>query len=183
MATLVDAEEVDEDAVEMEKLHLREQAEKHFKDFSRAIDMEICISMFEMMEMDLPQEFRPSFLSTIKNQYKGDYSSFVKALFDNTLFDKHNDVSKFIDKFDKRKVKELKADPAFAIYTDMRNIYYKDINTRYIRINSRIDSLNRVYINALMEYDKERHFYPDANSTLRLSYGEEIGRASCRERV
>lgn len=175
LATLVDAEEVDEDAVEMEKLHLREQAEKHFKDFSRAIDMEICISMFEMMEMDLPQEFRPSFLSTIKNQYKGDYSSFVKALFDNTLFDKHNDVSKFIDKFDKRKVKELKADPAFAIYTDMRNIYYKDINTRYIRINSRIDSLNRVYINALMEYDKERHFYPDANSTLRLSYGEVMG--------
>ena len=41
-----------------------------------------------------------------------------------------------------------------------------------MRINSEIQKLNKIYMAAQMEFDKERVFYPDANSTLRVAYGQ-----------
>jgi hypothetical protein len=39
------------------------------------------------------------------------------------------------------------------------------------RLNGEIQKLNRDYMTVQMEFDRERMFYPDANSTLRLTYG------------
>ena len=39
------------------------------------------------------------------------------------------------------------------------------------KLNEEIQALNKDYMSAQMEYDKERVFYPDANLTLRVTYG------------
>ena len=42
-------------------------------------------------------------------------------------------------------------------------------------LENQIDSLNRIWTKALMEMQSEKHFYPDANLTLRVTYGKVDG--------
>jgi len=49
------------------------------------------------------------------------------------------------------------------------------VNARLNPIQNRINQLQRTYMQAQMEVMKEKRFYPDANSTLRLTYGKVKG--------
>jgi hypothetical protein len=54
---------------------------------------------------------------------------------------------------------------------DAGNFLSKNVLPELIRLNSEMQKLNRSYMRAQMEFDPEKVFYPDANSTLRLAYG------------
>jgi hypothetical protein len=54
----------------------------------------------------------------------------------------------------------------------------KNVKPELARLNGEIQKLNRDYMTAQMEFDKERVFYPDANSTLRITYGTVKGYTS-----
>ena len=61
------------------------------------------------------------------------------------------------------------------VYVDLRDLYYNTINKGYEQHSARIDSLNSIYMVALQDFDKDKVFYPDANFTLRVSYGQVKG--------
>ena len=46
---------------------------------------------------------------------------------------------------------------------------------KQVNLENQIDSLNRIWTKALMEMQSEKHFYPDANLTLRVTYGKVDG--------
>jgi hypothetical protein len=54
----------------------------------------------------------------------------------------------------------------------MIELYLDDISPVYNTYHAKIDSLNRVYMKAQMEFHKDSIFYPDANFTLRVGYGQ-----------
>ena len=66
------------------------------------------------------------------------------------------------------------ADPA-ALYRDILKTYQTEVQGKLNGIQSRINKLQRTYMQAQMEVMKERKFYPDANSTLRVTYGNVKG--------
>ncbi|NQV03746.1 MAG: S46 family peptidase, partial [Bacteroidia bacterium] len=53
--------------------------------------------------------------------------------------------------------------------------YREDVLPAGREITSVIDSLQRIYMRALMEMRPDHHFYPDANSTMRVCYGQVDG--------
>lgn len=53
--------------------------------------------------------------------------------------------------------------------------YYRQMLTKYTTNRSQLDSYYRTYVKALMEKEKDRVFYPDANLTLRVTYGQVKG--------
>ena len=65
----------------------------------------------------------------------------------------------------------LLADPAFAFSNEFREHYLNEINKPYTEINRQITLLYRTYMKGQMEFSPEKSFFPDANSTLRVSYG------------
>jgi hypothetical protein len=69
----------------------------------------------------------------------------------------------------------IKKDSAVLLYRDMVKIYNGKITPRLNEIQNRINQLQRRYMQAQMEVMKEKKFYPDANSTLRVTYGNVKG--------
>jgi hypothetical protein len=65
----------------------------------------------------------------------------------------------------------LLADPAFVFSNEFRQHYLNEINQPYTEINRQITLLYRTYMKGQMEFSPEKPFFPDANSTLRVSYG------------
>ena len=72
-------------------------------------------------------------------------------------------------------VQNLKNDPLMKLFTAMRENYLGKTDGKYTEYQKQIDMLQKKYMAQQMETDKDRTFYPDANSTLRVTYGEVKG--------
>jgi hypothetical protein len=77
----------------------------------------------------------------------------------------------FLDRFKQNHYKKILKDPGYAMANDLIKHYRENVLPDVSRINNQNDSLMRLYMKAQLEFEPERLFYPDANSTLRVSYG------------
>ena len=72
-------------------------------------------------------------------------------------------------------ITEIKKDPFYILANDMKSAYLSKVDGKFIEYQSQIDALQKTYMAQLMETDKDRKFFPDANSTLRVTYGQVKG--------
>jgi hypothetical protein len=69
----------------------------------------------------------------------------------------------------------IRSDNAIKLYNDILRTYQSQIQGKLNEIQARINQLQRTYMQAQMDVFKEKKFYPDANSTLRITYGNVKG--------
>ncbi len=69
----------------------------------------------------------------------------------------------------------LKSDPIYSLYVTMSGIHNKSVAAPYSSTDRERERLQRHYMKALMEVFPEKTFFPDANFTLRVSYGKVEG--------
>ncbi len=69
----------------------------------------------------------------------------------------------------------IRSDNAVKLYNDVLRTYQTQVQGRLNELQARINKLQRTYMQAQMEVFKEKKFYPDANSTLRVTYGNVKG--------
>lgn len=105
---------------------------------------------------DLPEDFATM-----------DIDAFVDCLFDHTVFTSAEDLKKAIDE----KGYAVTEDP--AVKTGM-SIYTECINAQMLARNSEKDlaAARKTYTAGLLEWKKGEPSYPDANFTMRLTYGK-----------
>lgn len=72
-------------------------------------------------------------------------------------------------------VKNLKKDPLMKLFSELRETYIRTTDGKVNTLQSEIDALQKKYMAQQMETDKDRKFFPDANSTLRVTYGKVKG--------
>jgi hypothetical protein len=72
-------------------------------------------------------------------------------------------------------VNYLKKNATIRIYNDLLRTYQTQVQGKLNEIQSRINKLQRTYMQAQMDVFKEKTFYPDANSTMRVTYGNVKG--------
>src|SRR4030095_168308 len=69
----------------------------------------------------------------------------------------------------------IRSDRATQLFNDILKTYQSQVQERLNEIQTRINKLQRIYMQAQMDVFKEKKFYPDANSTLRVTYGNVKG--------
>jgi hypothetical protein len=69
----------------------------------------------------------------------------------------------------------LKKNPTFQLYTALSSHFNNVILPSYLKVNSMIESNQQIFFTGLMEMDKSRQFYPDANQTFRIAFGNVAG--------
>ena len=72
-------------------------------------------------------------------------------------------------------VKTVKTDPIFQTLTQMKETYLSKADDQFMTLQDKIDALQKKYLAQMMAADKDRKFFPDANSTLRVTYGKVKG--------
>ena len=102
--------------------------------------------------------------------------AYVDYLFGKTMFTSEEKVNKFLDEFKPSKVKKLEKDPAVVAANSMMDFYVENVMAKSRECNAKINNLRRVYMEGQMkmipEVYPERNLYPDANFTLRVTYGK-----------
>ena len=143
----------------------REAAIKRFyKDFDVNVDRQLAIAMLKAYEA-LATADAPA-LKALFAQHGG-AENYANWLYDNTK----------LGTYESFKSAEIEADPMseFARAIVPIQAYAKKYKYRNLSNIPDIERWFRPYVKALMEWDKKRAFFPDANLTLRVAYGKVAG--------
>ena len=163
----------------------KEATKVFFKDYYQPIDEEVAAMVLQEYIDNQPADFRPELLNTIVEKY-ADVQAYVDELFAKTMFTSEEEINKFLDGFKVSKAKKLAKDPALMAYNNVMDFYINNVSTKSVELNNQIADLQRVFMRGQMEYHAEQNpdkmMYPDANFTLRVTYGK-IGGFSPKDAV
>jgi hypothetical protein len=135
-----------------------------------ATDKKVTARMFEMFSDNVDPMYQPQFMKDAKKKYKGDWNKYVNKMFDKSLFRSEATVNAFLAA---PSLKQLEADPAFKA---IKEIYF-DLYTGKLAQESgayeeMMEKGYRLLIAGMREMNADKAYYPDANSTMRLTYGK-----------
>ncbi len=147
----------------------------YFKNYNTATDQKIFAAMMEMYVKGCDAAWLPKVMNDVKMKAKGNYNRFAAEFFKESIFSDEAKLMTFMNNFKKKSYRRIEKDPAYILAQGL----YEDYKTRVMPVLSAsqdlIDSLQRVYMKAIMEMQPNHTFYPDANSTLRVAYGNVNG--------
>ena len=142
-------------------------ADIYNKDYDKEVDRAIAKAMLPALAKALKPEELPAFYQTIQEEYKGDTDAFVDELFDNSIFSSRENLDKFLKK---PTVKAIDNDPA-TYYSRTKIEKLQEVAKELTAATEGLDLLHKAYIRGLGEMKLPVPSYPDANFTIRLTYG------------
>ena len=165
---LLESKEKNAAAISDEIGKLRNAAPKFFKDYCQPLDMKMLGSMLEMYYQNIPKNQQPLLLEQIFNKYKADFSTYASDVFKKSIFGSSESVNHFLDN---PTSKILAKDPALQLLNAFLEIL-PPIRSGIEEAAKETDKGARLYIAGLREMNPQRQYYPDANSTMRFTYGQ-----------
>jgi hypothetical protein len=144
------------------------QMKEYFNDYDANTDEKIVASLVKKYAGTIDPNYQPEFISTIKEKYKGDYNKWASDLFKKSIFDDQKTVETFLEK---PKGGIINNDPAYTISMQLSKLS-KKIRQDNKADNEKLSKGYRLYLGGVMEMEPETQFYPNANSTMRLTFGK-----------
>jgi hypothetical protein len=147
---------------------IKKNSSDFFKDYNPATDNKSMKAMLKLYRADVPAKFLPDYyVNIIDKKYKGNIDKFVDDLFVKSLFSSEAKLNVFLTK---PNLKTIVSDP---VYLATSSIYKNtvEVSNASSQFDAALATGKRLWIEALMEMAPEKTQYPDANSTMRLSYG------------
>ena len=173
---LCEKEPVDEKALSDAVDQLKKSSKGFFKNYNASIDKDIFERLIQEYRKGTPKDLAAD-LSMIDKKFKGDYHKYTEYVFGKSHFSDLAKTEKFLSTFSAKKLKSLTNDPAYQLMKTCTAAYADKVSIPYKSLMNEIDLLQRTYMKGQMEMasDEKRKIYPDANLTLRLTYGKVEG--------
>ena len=154
--------------LEVSKKRLEEVYESIFnKDYDFSVDRSIAQAMLPALAKALKPSELPTFYQTIEKEYKGNNDAFVSDLYEKSIFSSRENLDKFLKK---PTVKAIDRDPATQ-YSRSKLEKLQALSDEMKQYTDQLALLHKAYIRGLGEMKLPVPSYPDANFTIRLTYG------------
>ena len=150
---------------------LQKEAEKYFASVPfPEVEKRVAKEMLKTYASYIPQEQRINMFQIIDTRFKGNVDAFVEACFEHSIFGNRTNFAKFIKK-----------PSLYKIGHDWMILFKYSITDGILKTaiamkeaNENYDAAHKVWVKGMMDLRKEKGLaiYPDANSTLRLTYGK-----------
>ena len=151
---------------------LKKEAINFYKNYNASIDQELLASMLEMYYYNVPKSQHSKVFKLIENQLFGfkklDFDWYAKNVFRRSIFASKEKFFKFLDRPSNSIIKR---DPAFKTISSIRDKYMQQILPARRILKEDLNKGNRLFIAGLREMNPDKKYYPDANSTMRATYG------------
>ena len=139
--------------------------ETFFKDYNAPLDKDVTRALLELFYKNIPVDLMPTEIHRIGTANNGNFSDYVEKMFAKSIFTDRSRLEKWMSNPGR-----LDKDPVFALAMNIIESYNK-LYARYSEAQNYGNEGERLYMKGLMEMQTDRNFYPDANFTMRLSYG------------
>ncbi|WP_018337619.1 S46 family peptidase [Butyricimonas synergistica] len=161
----------DEKTPEMIKERMMEaikgNAQEFFKDYNKDVEKNLIAVMFKMYSDNVAEEWHPEVIKMINKKYKGNYEKYAKEVSDKSIFTDQARFDAFLAKPD---MKKLEKDPGYIMGSSLFETYQK-LGGATEEMRTKVAKGDRLFVRGLMEMQPEKVWAPNANSTIRLTYG------------
>lgn len=161
----------DKEKIKEAAQNLKQEGEKYFASVPfPEVERMVAKEMLKTYANYIPAEQRINIFEIIDSRFKGNIDAFVDACFDNSIFGNQKNFEKFIKK-----------PSLYKIGYDWMILFKYSITDGILKTaiamkeaNENYDAAHKVWVKGMMNMRQEKGIpiYPDANSTLRLTYGQ-----------
>ena len=139
---------------------------KFYKDYSIEVDQSIFKLLHNefillMNNKNLPQEI-----------YKYDTEKWSRNIYSKSILTNKEKMLEFYSNLDEKSFKKLQKDPGFKLYTILIDEYKNKIIPKVQEFQITMEEYLKVYVEGKLSMFPQDKHWPDANSTLRISYGK-----------
>ena len=152
-----------------------------YKDYSAELDAKVTAKLLALYANKTAQQFLPAGFDKYKNEAQN--ITEIEEISKNSVITGRSevngaslsgDIEKAFSNQDKL-IKTIKKDPVYQLFMSLKETYLKTADPQFASLQMKIDALQKKYMAQQMSTDKDRKFFPDANSTLRVTYGKVKG--------
>jgi len=151
---------------------IKKEAIDFYKDYNTSIDQELLASMLEMYYYNVPKSQHSKIFRLIENQLFGfkklDFDWYAKNVFRRSVF---STKEKFFTFLERPSISTVNRDPAYKAIASIYNKYTQQILPTRSSVREDLNKGNRLFIAGLREMNPDKNYYPNANSTMRATYG------------
>ncbi|HKL04070.1 MAG TPA: S46 family peptidase [Cryomorphaceae bacterium] len=143
------------------------RAKEHFDGINIPTDKKLFAVTQKMYYNNVPKEQQPEYLRENGDKYEGKWEKFADKVYNNSIFTSFYGMETFLQK---PKAKVLEKDMMLEVATDLFSVY-RGAAEQNAQANDMMAKGNRLFQAGLREMMPNKEFYPDANSTMRASFG------------
>lgn len=144
--------------------------EETYKDFNKDVDEKVFEQLIALYATKSPKQFLPKELTTT------DFKGMTTGIYGQSKLTSYSGVKQLLDGDAKTVIARLNQDKGYQLIKAMTDAYLANVAPKYDEINLKIAALQRTYMKGILELSpKDARIFPDANSTLRVTYGKVNG--------
>jgi len=142
-----------------------------FKDYAMTTDRKLFYAMMDHFRRSVSRNELPDIYLFIDNKFGGDINTYADWVYSASVFVSEERMTAFMGGINPKKAGKLEKDPVFKVMMSFYRKYSSDYLQPYQKLMVRQDSLQRIYMKAIIEMEEDKLLFPDANFTLRVSFG------------
>ena len=151
------------------KDNLLTQLEGQFKNYNKNVDQDVFEQLIELYGTQAPKELTPAAIQNIN------YTDLTQKIYNQTALTSFESIKKLLTGNAEEVVARLNKDEGYKLAKILGDNYFDHIGPEYDAVNQQIEALQRTYMKAQLELFPDARIFPDANSTMRVTYGKVNG--------
>ncbi|WP_372745715.1 S46 family peptidase [Lutibacter sp.] len=140
-----------------------------YKNYSAKVDQPVFEKLVSLAAEKAPKEYLPSNMKNVN------YSTLATDIYATSKLTSLEGAKELLSGSAEEVMKKLNADKAYAFGKEWHLLFYNSLEPKFQELNMQIVAVQKNYMKALMEVFPNKRFFPNANGTLRVTYGQVRG--------
>lgn len=146
-----------------------------YEEYNAEVDRKLFAALMEVFYEGLKDYKLPDSFTKLLKEAGGDFNKLADNIYNATAMDEEQKTVGALETDAKARLEQHKTDVAANLFGDLLTYFSTTVSGQLNDVQDRINRLQRDYMQAQMDVFKEKTFYPDANSTMRVTYGKAMG--------
>lgn len=146
-----------------------------YKNYNPTVDKKLFAEMVSQYIKGCDADKQPNSLREASQKYGFNTNKWADELYAKSIFSDSTKLYNLLKTFKRKDSRLFSKDPAYRLSTSIYEYAQQTLSPVVAEFYAQTDSLQRIYMAAQMQMQPNKRFYPDANSTLRVSYGKVKG--------
>lgn len=149
------------------KKNLFEGIDDFYKDYNSEVDKNVFEQLIDLYAQKSPKQFLPNSLNDLN------VTKLTNDVFSNSKLTSLSGFRELLEGDSKTVITKINNDIGYQLVKSVADAYTVNIAPKYDELNLKNIALQRIYMKAILELNsKSDRIFPDANSTLRVTYGK-----------
>lgn len=163
------------EAYESFKGRLLNYLQGQYKNYDEEVEAEVFAALIDLYFEKVPGKFLDQELMPIIGKTKEQANAFAKALYKSSQLTSFEQLEEILALPAEEAIAAIQTDEMLKFYQKLNNPFKTTVEPYYKKYNDRAIDLQRTYMEAQLEVFSDKRFFPDANSTMRVTYGQVKG--------